>query len=162
MVEGPQHHLPVVIRLAAFYIILPNHPLLVEPFAHYEQLVLIKKILVQEVLDEEGIGSIAFCPLAQGLLTGKYLLDTPQGARLASREIPEASLKKVRLLNDFAAQRGQSLAQMALAWVLRGGKVTSALIGASRFSQIEENAGALSNLEFSKEELDGIDGILGM
>jgi len=117
---------------------------------------------LQEVLDEEGIGSIAFCPLAQGLLTGKYLLDTPQGARLASREIPEASLKKVRLLNDFAAQRGQSLAQMALAWVLRGGKVTSALIGASRFSQIEENAGALSNLEFSKEELDGIDGILGM
>jgi len=115
---------------------------------------------LQEVLDEEGIGSIAFCPLAQGLLTGKYLLDAPQGARLANREIPEASLKKVRLLNDFAAQRGQSLAQMALAWVLRGGKVTSALIGASRFSQIEENVGALSNLEFSKEELDGIDGIL--
>jgi len=115
---------------------------------------------LQEVLDEEGIGSIAFCPLAQGLLTGKYLVDAPQGARLANREIPEASLIKVRLLNDFAAQRGQSLAQMALAWVLRGGKVTSALIGASRFSQIEENVGALSNLEFSKEELNGIEGIL--
>jgi len=115
---------------------------------------------LQEVLDEEGIGSIAFCPLAQGLLTGKYLVDAPQGARLANREIPEASLIKVRLLNDVAAQRGQSLAQMALAWVLRGGKVTSALIGASRFSQIEENVGALSNLEFSKEELNGIEGIL--
>jgi L-glyceraldehyde 3-phosphate reductase len=115
---------------------------------------------LQEVLDEEGIGSIAFCPLAQGLLTGKYLADVPQGARLANREIPEESLKKVKLLNDVAAQRGQSLAQMALAWVLRGGKVTSALIGASRFSQIKENVGALSNLEFSKEELDGIDRIL--
>lgn len=115
---------------------------------------------LQEVLEEEGIGSIAFCPLAQGLLTGKYLADVPQGARLANREIPEESLKKVKLLNDVAARRGQSLAQMALAWVLRGGKVTSALIGASRFSQIKENVGALSNLEFSKEELDGIDRIL--
>jgi L-glyceraldehyde 3-phosphate reductase len=115
---------------------------------------------LQEVLDEEGIGSIAFCPLAQGLLTGKYLADVPRGARLANKEIPEESLKKVRLLNDFAAQRGQSLAQMALAWVLRGGKVTSALIGASRFSQIEENVGALSNLEFSKEEINRLEEII--
>lgn len=115
---------------------------------------------LQDVLDDEGIGTIAFCPLAQGLLTGKYLSDTPQGSRLANKDIPAESLKKVRLLNNFAASRGQSLAQMALAWVLRGGRVTSALIGASKFSQIQENAGALQNLEFTKEEMDKIDEIL--
>ena len=115
---------------------------------------------LQNVLDEEGIGSIAFCPLAQGLLTGKYVSGAPQGSRLANNEIPRETLKKVRLLSEIAAQRGQSMPQMALAWVLRGGRVTSALIGASRFSQIQENAGALKNLAFSKEELDRIDEIL--
>jgi L-glyceraldehyde 3-phosphate reductase len=122
---------------------------------------------LQDVLTENGVGSIAFCPLAQGLLTNKYLNGIPEGSRaakttgaLAENQVTEEVVRRVQLLNEIAAERGQSLAQMALSWVLRGGRVTSALIGASRVSQIEENIAALNNLEFSKEELARIEDIL--
>ncbi|MCJ8007059.1 L-glyceraldehyde 3-phosphate reductase [Lederbergia wuyishanensis] len=122
---------------------------------------------LQDVLDESGVGSIAFCPLQQGLLTNKYLGGIPEDSRAANPtsflkkdHITEDVIQKVRQLNDIAAERGQSLAQMSLAWVLRGGRVTSALIGASRVSQIEDNVATLNNLEFSEEELAKIDDIL--
>ncbi|MNW27313.1 L-glyceraldehyde 3-phosphate reductase [compost metagenome] len=122
---------------------------------------------LQDVLDENGMGSIAFCPLAQGLLTNKYLNGIPDDSRaagasqfLSSNNITPEMLRKVRALNQMAGARGQSLAQFALAWVLREGRVTSALIGASRPEQIEENVAALSNLDFSTEELERIDSIL--
>jgi L-glyceraldehyde 3-phosphate reductase len=122
---------------------------------------------LQDVLEKEGIGSIAFCPLQQGLLTNKYLNGIPTGSRaskpwgfLKSEHITETELKKVTKLNEIAQERGQSLAQMALAWVLRGGRVTSALIGASKPQQIIENVATLNNLEFSKEELNLIDSIV--
>lgn len=122
---------------------------------------------LQDVLDRDGIGSIAFCPLAQGLLTDRYLKGIPEGSRaskphgfLKAKEVTEERIGKVRALGEIARQRGQSLAQLALAWVLRGGKVTSALIGASRLEQVCENVEALKNLDFSAEELQRIDGIL--
>ncbi|WNR46740.1 L-glyceraldehyde 3-phosphate reductase [Paenibacillus roseipurpureus] len=122
---------------------------------------------LQDVLDENGVGSIAFCPLAQGLLTNKYVSGIPADSRagrpgtfLKSNDITEEKLSQINQLNEIASSRGQSLAQMALAWVLRGGRVTSALIGASRVSQIEENVAALKNLEFAPEELDAIEKIL--
>ncbi|ANS75421.1 L-glyceraldehyde 3-phosphate reductase [Paenibacillus yonginensis] len=122
---------------------------------------------LQDVLEQNGVGSIAFTPLAQGLLTSKYLNGIPEDSRAASPSgflkesaITPEVLRKIRALNQMAAARGQSLAQFALAWVLRGGRVTSALIGASRASQIEENAAALKNLEFSEEELNRIERIL--
>jgi L-glyceraldehyde 3-phosphate reductase len=116
-----------------------------------------------EVLEQEAIGCIAFSPLAQGLLTGKYLHGVPASSR-ANQDgsfrkdmLSERTLGQVRALNQIAAQRGQSLAQMALAWVLRKAVITSVLIGASRWSQIEECLGALQNLQFSAEELRNID-----
>lgn len=122
---------------------------------------------LQDVLQENGVGSIAFCPLAQGLLTNKYLNEVPTDSRAASEtgslqedRITDDVRAKIRALHDLAAERGQSLAQMALAWVLRGGHVTSALIGASKVSQIEENVKALDNLDFSEEELAKIETIL--
>jgi L-glyceraldehyde 3-phosphate reductase len=122
---------------------------------------------LQDVLDESGTGTIAFCPLAQGLLTNRYLDGIPEDSRankptgfLKKSALTEETLQKVRRLSEAARERGQSLAQMALAWVLRGGRVTSALIGASRVSQIEENVAALNNLEFSETELAAIDRIL--
>ncbi len=122
---------------------------------------------LQDVLEENGIGSIAFMPLAQGLLTNKYLNGIPEGSRAAkpatalseSRITPEVQ-RKIRALNQLAASRGQSLAQLSLAWTLRGGKITSALIGASRVSQIEENIAALTHTEFTQEELERIETIL--
>ncbi|SFJ00212.1 L-glyceraldehyde 3-phosphate reductase [Paenibacillus sp. UNC496MF] len=123
---------------------------------------------LQDVLDEHGVGSIAFCPLAQGLLTNKYLGgDIPGDSRAASKTgalresavTPEA-VAKLQKLNAIAQERGQSLAQLALAWVLRGGRVTSALIGASRVGQIEDNVAALGNLAFADEELVAIESIL--
>ena len=120
-----------------------------------------------DVLGDEGIGCIAFCPLAQGLLTNKYLNGIPEGSRAAkpwgflkAERITEDVLAKVRKLNDIATERGQSLAQMALAWVLRDTRITSALIGASKVSQVEDNVGTLNNLEFSPEELARIDEIV--
>jgi L-glyceraldehyde 3-phosphate reductase len=120
---------------------------------------------LQDVLDREGVGSIAFCPLASGLLTNRYLNEIPNDSRASKHSwvangITEDKIQKVRLLNEIAVRRGQSLAQMSLAWVLRGGKVTSALIGASKVSQIEENVAALNHLEFSQEELQQIEAIL--
>lgn len=122
---------------------------------------------LQDVLAQNGTGSIAFCPLAQGLLTSKYLKGIPAESRAAKETgalnenaVTEEKVAKIRLLHKIAEERGQSLAQMSLAWVLREGRVTSALIGASRPGQIVENVAALSNLDFSKEELAQIDDIL--
>jgi len=122
---------------------------------------------LQDVLEQEGIGTIGFLPLAQGLLTNKYLTGIPGDSRAAGHSVflneNNVSDRNVRIateLNELAAERGQSLAQMSLAWVLRGSKVTSALIGASRVSQIEENIGALSNLTFTDAELNAIDAIV--
>ena len=115
------------------------------------------------VLASEGLGCIAFSPLAQGLLTNKYLAGVPQSSRAAQngsfskRMLTERNLANVRALNGIAQRRGQSLAQMAIAWVLRNPAVTSALIGASRWEQIEDCLGALRNTEFSQAELDEID-----
>jgi L-glyceraldehyde 3-phosphate reductase len=117
-----------------------------------------------DALEEGGIGCIPFSPLAQGLLTGKYLNGVPEGAR-GSREgsslLPQflspQVLDRVRALNDLAADRGQSLAQMAIAWVLRDPRITSALIGASSVRQLEENVAALERLEFGADELAQID-----
>jgi L-glyceraldehyde 3-phosphate reductase len=121
-----------------------------------------------DVLEEEGMGCIAFCPLAQGLLTDRYLSGIPADSRagrptgyLRPAGVTEDKLKKVRALQKLAKKRGQSIAQMALAWTLRDSRLTSALIGASRVSQIEENVAALENLEFTKEELAAIDKIVG-
>lgn len=118
------------------------------------------------VLAEEGIGCIAFCPLAQGLLTNRYLAGIPAGSRaskshgfLKPQHLTPEKLAAVKALNDLAAARGQSLAQMALAWVLRHPNVTSALIGASRVEQLEENIAALRNLAFTPDELARIDAI---
>jgi len=120
-----------------------------------------------DVLLEEGIGCIAFSPLAQGQLTDRYLNGIPSGARASKSErvwlTPDdvkGNLSKVQKLNELAKQRGQSLAQMAIAWILRKPAVTSALIGASSVSQLEDNLAALSNLKFSDDELDEIESIL--
>jgi len=120
-----------------------------------------------DVLGEEGIGCIAFSPLAQGLLSDKYLSGIPADSRAAKptgflkeKDITEEKLSKIRRLNELAKERGQSLAQMALAWILRDGRVTSVLVGASKVSQIEENVAALNNLKFTEEELNRIDEIL--
>jgi L-glyceraldehyde 3-phosphate reductase len=115
------------------------------------------------VLGEEGLGCIVFSPLAQGVLTDKYLDGIPEGSR-ASRDgslsgdtITENTLAKVRALNEIAERRGQSLAQMAIAWTLRDPRVTSALVGASSVAQLEANVAALDSLDFTDEELEEID-----
>jgi L-glyceraldehyde 3-phosphate reductase len=118
-------------------------------------------------LEDEGVGCIAFCPLAQGLLTEKYLKGIPEDSRAAKPHgylkrdaVTEQVVEKSRKLAELANDRMQSLAQMSLAWVLRRKPITSALIGASRVEQIEQNVAALDNLEFTKDELDKIDSIL--
>jgi len=120
-----------------------------------------------DVLLDEGIGCIVFSPLAQGQLTDRYLKGIPSGARASKTErvwlTPEdvkANLPKVQKLNELAQGRGQSLAQMAIAWVLRKPAVTSALIGASSVKQLEDNLASLNNLKFSDDELDQIESIL--
>jgi L-glyceraldehyde 3-phosphate reductase len=119
------------------------------------------------VLEEEGIGCIVFSPLAQGLLTDRYLRGIPPGSRaskphgfLRPADITEEKVAQVRKLNEMARARGQTLAQMAVAWNLRHKAMTSVLVGASQVSQIEDNVAALSNLEFTDEELAGIERIL--
>ena len=118
---------------------------------------------LKDTLRELGIGSIAFTPLAQGILTKKYLNGVPEGSRASKNKsldpdvITEAALESVRGLNAIAERRGQSLAQMALAWVLRDGEITTALIGASNPSQIFECAGVVENMTFTSEELAEID-----
>ena len=120
------------------------------------------------VLDREGIGCIAFSPLAQGLLTNRYLNGVPDDSRAAKPhgflkrdQITKEKITKVQKLNTLAKERGQSLAQMALAWVLRHKGMTSALIGASRVTQIEECVATVKNLDFDKAELAKIDAIVG-
>jgi L-glyceraldehyde 3-phosphate reductase len=114
-------------------------------------------------LGELGVGCIVFSPLAQGMLTDKYLGGIPEGSRasrpssLAPSLITDDALAKIRALNEIAAARGQSLAQMALAWVLRDERVTSALVGASSVAQLEENVAALDGLGFSADELAELD-----
>lgn len=117
-----------------------------------------------DTLDQEGIGSIVFSPLSQGLLTDRYLDGVPADSRAAEAHflkpsmLSEDNLRRIRGLDALARGRGQTLAQMAIAWVLRGGRVTSALIGASRVEQIQDSLGALKRLHFSADELAGIDG----
>jgi L-glyceraldehyde 3-phosphate reductase len=120
-----------------------------------------------DTLGTEGIGGIAFTPLAQGLLTDRYLAGIPSDSRAAKphgflkeKDVSAARLAQVRALGEVARERGQSLAQMALAWVLRDERMTSALIGASKVEQIEQNVAAIRNLQFSDEELSRIDEIL--
>jgi len=122
-----------------------------------------------DVLKHEGVGSIVFSPLSQGMLTDKYLNGIPEGSRASRSEqiyfseddISAENLSKVQALNEVAQARGQSLAQLALAWVLNNDAVTSAIIGASRPEQIENSVAALDNLSFSDDELTTIEGILG-
>jgi L-glyceraldehyde 3-phosphate reductase len=116
-----------------------------------------------EVLGDEGIGCIAFSPLAQGMLTSRYLGGVPEGSRasrngsLSRTQLSDETLAKVRALNDIAARRGQSLAQMAIAWTLRDVRVTSAVVGASSVAQLEENLAASDRLDFTDEERAEID-----
>ena len=116
-----------------------------------------------DALDELGVGCIGFSPLAQGMLTDKYLDGIPEGSRatqqgsLSTDLLTDESLAKIRALNENAARRGQTLAQMALAWTLRDPRMTSTLIGVSSIEQLEDSLGTLDNLDFSDEELEEID-----
>jgi L-glyceraldehyde 3-phosphate reductase len=116
-----------------------------------------------DVLADEGAGCIVFSPLAQGLLTGRYLDGIPEGSRAArpgtidQGQLNDDTLAKVRALNEVAARRGQSLAQLAIAWTLRDPRVTSALLGASSVAQLEDNVAALDRLDLSDDELAEID-----
>ncbi|MGW5657048.1 L-glyceraldehyde 3-phosphate reductase [Streptomyces humi] len=120
-----------------------------------------------DALDELQVGSIVFSPLEQGLLTGRYLDGIPEGSRAASDSpflnsdaVTEDLVSRLRALDEIAKERGQTLAQLALSWVLRGGRVTSALIGASSPQQVEDSVGAIGNLDFDSEELTRIDAIV--
>jgi L-glyceraldehyde 3-phosphate reductase len=122
---------------------------------------------LKESAKELGKGIIAFSPLAQGLLTNKYLCGIPEDSRirtdgrfLKESNLTEATLTKIRALNELAQERGQTLAQMALAWILRDGITTSVIIGASKSSQIKDCLGAINNTSFTDEELDRIDKIV--
>ncbi|MCX5389029.1 L-glyceraldehyde 3-phosphate reductase [Streptomyces sp. NPDC006482] len=119
-----------------------------------------------DALDDLQVGSIAYSPLEQGLLTGRYLDGIPEDSRAASDSpflnrdaVTEDLVTRLRALNDIAASRGQTLAQLALAWVLRGGRVTSALVGASSARQVEDSVAALRNLDFAIEELTLVDAL---
>ena len=119
-----------------------------------------------DVLGKEGVGCIVFSPLAQGLLSDRYLQGIPSDSRAArdfflkKKDIEERKVAMLRELNSLAQQRGQSLAEMAVSWVLRDQRVTSALVGTSKVSQVDDNVAALKNLAFSADELRRIDGIL--
>ncbi|WP_442601754.1 L-glyceraldehyde 3-phosphate reductase [Paenibacillus sp. KN14-4R] len=122
---------------------------------------------LQDVLEEHGVGSVAFSPLEKGILTNRYLNGVPSDSRAASEsvflkptDLTDELLGKVTRLNELAMSRNQTLAQMALAWVLRGGRITSVIIGASKVSQIEDCAATINNLEFTNDELTLIDQIL--
>jgi L-glyceraldehyde 3-phosphate reductase len=116
-----------------------------------------------DVLEREGVGAIVFSPLAQGLLTDKYLDGVPEDSRVkrgnyfASNMITDENLGRVRALSEIAKRRGQSLAQLAVAWALRDPRVTSALLGASSVNQLEQNVAALQKLDFDEAELGEID-----
>jgi L-glyceraldehyde 3-phosphate reductase len=119
-----------------------------------------------DVLEKEGVGSIVFSPLAQGLLSDRYLNGIPSDSRAArdfflkKKDVGKDKLGKIRALNGIAKQRGQTLAEMAVAWVLRDPRVTSALVGTSKVSQVDDNVAALKNLKFSDKELAKIDNVL--
>jgi L-glyceraldehyde 3-phosphate reductase len=120
-----------------------------------------------DVLEKDGVGCIPFSPLAQGLLTNKYLHGIPADSRAAKAtgflqesQVTEERISQIKRLNDIALQRGQTLAQMALAWLLKDPRVTSVLIGASRPEQLADSLKCLDNIEFSKEELTKIEEIL--
>jgi L-glyceraldehyde 3-phosphate reductase len=120
-----------------------------------------------DALDELQVGSIVFSPLEQGLLTGRYLDGIPEGSRAASDspflnsdDVTEELVGRLRALDEIAKSRGQTLTQLALAWVLRGGRVTSALVGASSPQQIEDSVGTVRNLDFDDEELARIDAVV--
>jgi L-glyceraldehyde 3-phosphate reductase len=119
-----------------------------------------------DTLEQEGIGCIPFSPLAQGLLTDKYLNGIPEGSRAAKSwgflkpDQVYPAIEKVKLLNELALQRSQTLAQMALAWILKDHRITSVLVGASSVKQIEDNVAAIKNLNFTEEELQQIERIL--
>jgi len=122
---------------------------------------------LKDTLKDLGVGSIAFTPLAQGLLTDKYLKGIPEGSRMTQGktlwegQLPEKTLKSIGALNEIALGRKQTLAQMAIAWVLRNEGITTALIGASKPSQIVDCAGAAQNLDFTDDELAEIDRVAG-
>jgi len=120
-----------------------------------------------DVLGGKGIGSIAFSPLEQGVLTDKYLRGIPEDSRIAKdgrylkkEQISDEVIEKVRALNGIAKKRGQSLAQMAIAWLLKDDRITTVLVGVSKPEQLADNVKALDNIQFSKEELDAIEAIL--
>jgi L-glyceraldehyde 3-phosphate reductase len=120
-----------------------------------------------DVLEEKGVGCIPFSPLAQGLLTDKYLKGIPQNSRaskpdssLKNSDITEQRIQQLRSLNEIAIKRNQSLAQMAIAWLLKDKRVTSVLVGASSVQQLDDNIDSLKNLEFRSEELDEVEKIL--
>jgi L-glyceraldehyde 3-phosphate reductase len=120
------------------------------------------------MLAEEGVGTIVYSPLAQGLLTDRYFNGIPEDSRdngnskfLTKEKVDPAKIEKSKQLNALAEKRGQSLAQLALAWVLRKGRATSVIIGASKLSQIQDNIGAIGNLDFTDAELAAIDKIVG-
>jgi L-glyceraldehyde 3-phosphate reductase len=116
-----------------------------------------------DTLGELGVGCIGFSPLAQGMLTDRYLHGVPEGSRasqngsLSPKLLTDAAMEKIRALNEIARGRGQTLAQLALAWTLRDPRMTSTLIGASSIKQLEQNLGALDNLDFTEDELAEID-----
>ena len=123
----------------------------------------VEKDGLKDTLTELGIGSIAFTPLAQGMLTNKYLKGVPEGSRVTQSKslnpnfLSDKAIENIRKLDDIAQRRGQTLAQMAIAWVLRNGGITTALIGASKPEQVIDCVGAIDNLEFSASELAEID-----
>jgi L-glyceraldehyde 3-phosphate reductase len=140
----------------------------IEPLIHQPSYSMLNRWIEEKLLDElerQGMGCIAFSPLAQGLLTGKYLDRVPEDSRAVKADhffqkdsvLTKENLERVQALNEIAKRRGQSLAQLALSWCLRDSRVTTVLIGASRPEQIKENVAALDKLEFSKDELDEID-----
>lgn len=122
-----------------------------------------------DTLEDHGLGSIVFSPLEQGILTNKYLDGIPEGSRAATEgsyldksQITDDLVKQLRKLNEIAESRGQSLAQMAVAWLLKDTRVTSVLVGVSKVSQLEDNIEAIKNISFSEEELKQIDSILNL
>ncbi len=121
-----------------------------------------------DTLAEYGVGCITFSPLAQGLLSGKYLNGIPEDSRakkatgfLKENEVTEKRIKQMRALNEIASGRGQSLSQMAIAWLLKDERITSVLVGVSKEEQLLDNLGALRNLKFDTDELLTIEGVLG-